>query len=169
MSLSHLFAQPVVQPRPTRVVRGVMGAPDVEPPRAPGMVYIATIKVHTPEEPRRAMTREERLAKRRAHGAAYRARQKAAGKAKPRKPYSEYTPEQKAKRRAKQLEYYYANRAKINDRERQRYHSMTPEEKRAHNQRSQEWRKANPERVRELRKAKRAEKRAAKKGAANAA
>jgi hypothetical protein len=160
MSLAHLFDQPVVKPRPTRVVRGSL---DMEPRRAPDIVYTPTIRPHTPAQdakPAAAMTPEERLAKKRAYGAAYRARQKAAGKKKKRKPYSEFTPEQKAVRRAKQMDYYYANRERIAERERERYRAMTPEEKREYYQRSKEWRHANVERVSELAKARRAKKKA---------
>ena len=102
-----LFMPPKVVPKPTRVVHGLL---DVEPSRVPGMVYVPTIKPHTPPEPKKPLTPEERLAKKRAYGAAYRARQKALGRKKNRKPYSAFTPEQKAARRAKQLEYYYANK-----------------------------------------------------------
>jgi hypothetical protein len=168
MSLAHLFDQPVVNPRPTRVVRAPL---DVEPVIARKqkipLVYVPVIALHTPAEPRKrkAMTPEERQAKKREYGRAYRERQAAMGRKKKRKPYSEFTDEQKAVRRQKQLAYYYANKAAIAERERLRYQSMTPEQREAYAAACREWRNANKDRVNAANRARRAKKREEAAGA----
>jgi hypothetical protein len=158
MSLAHLFDQPVVNPRPTRVVRAPL---DVEPAIARKqkipLVYVPVIALHTPAEPpkRKAMTPEERQAKKREYGRAYRERQAAMGRKKKRKPYSEFTEAEKAVRRERQLVYYYANKTAIAERERLRYQSMTPEQREAYAAACREWRNANKDRVNAANRARR--------------
>ena len=142
MSLAHLFDQPVVKPRPTRVVRGLL---DIEPKRAPevplvysGPINLVEAPAEQPDAPRGkrpARTEQERLehrrAKRRDYGRTYRAKQAAAGVKKKRKPYAEFTEEEKAKRRARQLAYYLEHRERIAQRERDRRAAKKKEAARA--------------------------------------
>jgi hypothetical protein len=151
-----LFQPPRIVPQPTRVIR----LADVEPVLPPSCVYRPQIAIHVPPAAPGRMSREERLAKKRAYDMAYRARMKAAGRKKRRRPYSEWTEAEKAARREKQMAYYFANRERIAQRERERYRSMTPEARAAYNARADEWRKANRERAKELNRLGKARRRA---------
>ena len=152
-----LFQPPVITPRPTRIVLAL----DVEPAPRHAWAYVPTIATHAPPVVQRP-TREDRLAKRRAYDAAYRARKEAAGEKRLRLPYSEWTEAQKVTRRAKQREYYQANKAAIAERERQRYLAMTPEVRAAYNARANEWRRENRERANAATRARKAAKRKAR-------
>jgi hypothetical protein len=139
MSLAHLFDQPVVDPKPTRVVRQSL---DVEPKHAPRLDLVYSGPVILVKEPQPASvaapvavpvaprgkrptrTQEERaahrLAKKREYARTYRERQAAAGLKKKRKPYAEFSDEEKAKRRARQTAYYHAHRDEMAQKERER-------------------------------------------------